>query len=114
MHLACIILAIALKNIDIIFSLIGAITCSISTFLFPSFGMLVAYFNLSEQGHSEKKKSSDTKFYLVFAIIYWFLGLGIISTAIYYEIAKIKGDIHEKDEQSANISTPEEKDLLRP
>ena len=73
--------------------------------------MLVAYFNLSEQGHSEKKKSSDTTFYLVFAIIYWFLGLGIISTAIYYEIAEIKGEVVDENAADANISTPQDRDL---
>jgi len=76
--------------------------------------MLVAYFNLSEQGqgNSGKKKSADTKFYLVFAIIYWFLGLGIISTAIYYEIAKIKGEVpSDEDEPNANIAKLGEIDL---
>lgn len=42
LHVACISLGILLSNIDIIFDLIGAITCSLSTFIFPSYGYLLA------------------------------------------------------------------------
>jgi len=84
------VLAILLSNIDIIFDLIGAITCSFSTFLFPSYAFLLALYKYHR--NSSQLRNSENLFYGIFAVVFILLGVGAIFVAIYLNVLTSNDD----------------------
>ena len=104
LHASCIILAILVQNIDVIFDLAGAICCAFSIFLFPAIGYLVAHKRYSGDGndtsHVRSQSRCETWLYLIFAWVFVALGLILIAAAIYINVLRFSGKLPQEVEEA--------------
>ena len=105
LHASCIILAILVQNIDVIFDLAGAICCAFSIFLFPAIGYLVAHMRYSGDGnddtsHVRSQSRCETWLYLIFAWVFVALGLILIAAAIYINVLRFSGKLPQEVEEA--------------
>ena len=93
-HVALLILAIVIKDIDSVFDFVGTVACACVTFVFPALGYLMA---LHRFGSEKRKAMLRTKFFV--AIAWTFLGLGIISITgfLTFLTLKMTGSIAAKE-----------------
>ena len=90
LHLVCIGMALAFKNIDFLFDLLGALMTAFSIFLFPAIGFLTAYSRFSSKWQEDEQVKS---WYKVFAWIFLPLGAFIIISAITLNVMRLTGHI---------------------
>ena len=99
LHASCLILAILVEKIDVIFDLAGAICCAFSIFLFPAIGYLVAHHRYSGDGaHARNQSKCDYWLYLIFSWVFLALSLIIIAAAIYINVLRASGKLPQEPE----------------
>ena len=89
LHISCLAIAMLVQQIEVVFDLVGAITCSFSIFLFPAIAYLVAFTRFN--GKIKDSRKADATFYLLASWVFIVLGVTLIIMAIYLNIMRAIG-----------------------
>ena len=108
LHGACLLIAILVRKIDVIFDLAGAICCAFSIFLFPAVGYLIAHKkyvrrdnntgNRNDCGQQTMLRSRETQIYLWSSWVFLVLGIILIVMSIYINVLRATGRLPSHDE----------------
>ena len=110
LHGSCIALAIAVKKIDMIFDLAGAICCAFSIFIFPAVGYLIALYryggarqraNSEEAASVSNRHKCETWLYLASSWVFLALGALLIIAACYVNILRAAGKLPQESAAAA-------------